>query len=46
MRTRAWLARAITLDLGYRWMIVDLTEGTNDADLVLSGPRVSLSIRF
>jgi hypothetical protein len=41
-----WLGRSVTLDLGYRWMIVDLTEGTNDADLMLTGPRIALSIRF
>jgi hypothetical protein len=41
-----WLGKNVDLDVGYRWMIVDFREGTNDLDLMLTGPRASLSIRF
>ncbi|MFO0984287.1 MAG: hypothetical protein U1E76_21620 [Planctomycetota bacterium] len=38
------LGERVELDLGYRWMMFDFKEGTNDADFVARGPYLSLAI--
>jgi hypothetical protein len=38
------LLKAIELDVGYRWLELDIDMDENDADLTLHGPTVSLGI--
>ncbi|MBL8843009.1 MAG: hypothetical protein JNL90_15935 [Planctomycetes bacterium] len=37
---------AIALGVGYRWMIWDFNETTNDGDFDFSGPLANLTVRF
>ncbi len=40
------ISDAIRVGLGYRWMVWDFNETTNDGDFDFSGPLATLSVRF
>jgi hypothetical protein len=40
------LGRAVTLDVGYRWMKFVFHETTNEADMTFQGPLVALTVVF